>query len=313
MFRRPKTDFWQVGVVPAPAEGLMESGALSAARNTIAWLPQPGPWAYRADPFGLTRRGSTHVFVEAFDYHTKHAVIEHHELTPSGAWRGGDVVLVRPFHLSYPFIVEQGGDVFMVPESHQAGEVALYRALAFPQGWVRETVLLADAPAAEPSLIQYDGQWWMFFTVVGRGARDQRELHIAFATQLTGPWTLHPQNPVRIDKSGARPGGTPIIGADGSVILPVQDCSRTYGGAVRFLKFSELTQTRVSLAPLPATLTGDLVSGDHAEGLHTFSSCGPVTLIDVKRIDRSRKRGWVDLKRRMRKPTQIYPSGYFPS
>jgi hypothetical protein len=301
MFRRPKTDFWRVGVVPAPASSLMNGAALAAARDRIAWLPQPDPWAYRADPFGLMRKGSTHVFVEAFDYHTKHAVIEHHELTSDGAWRGGDVVLAQPFHLSYPFIVEQDGEIFMVPESHRAGEVALYRARAFPQGWVRETALLSGVPAAEPSLIQHDGQWWMFFAVVGPGARDQRELHIAFADQLTGPWTLHPQNPVRVDRSSARPGGTPMFSVDGCVILPVQDCSRTYGGAVRFLKFSRLTKTQVILDALPTTLTGDLVSSDHTEGLHTFSSCGPVTLIDVKRIDRSHQRWWVDFKRRVRR------------
>jgi hypothetical protein len=301
MFRRPKTDFWRVGLVPAPATSLMDSNALAAAKDHITWLPEPGPWAYRADPFGLMRRGSTHVFVEAFDYHTKHAVIEHHELTPGGAWRGGDVVLAQPCHLSYPFIVEEAGEVFMVPESHQACEISLYRARAFPQGWVRETVLLADIPAAEPSLIQHDGHWWMFFTVVGPGARDQRELHVAFADQLTGPWTLHPQNPVRVDRSSARPGGTPMVSADGCVVLPVQDCSRTYGGAVRFLKFRQLTETRVSLEPLPMVLTGDLVSDDHAEGLHTFSSCGTATLIDVKRIDRSHQRRWVDLRRRVRR------------
>ena len=299
MFRRPKTDLWQVALLPAPAAGLMEAGAVAAQKDRAIWLPDPGPWRYRADPFGLTRKGSTHVFVEAFDYRTKHAVIEHHRLNPDQTWDGGEVVLAQPFHLSYPFIVEAAGEVFMIPESHQAGEVALYRARAFPQGWVRETALLSNIPAAEPSLIQHDGKWWMFFTVVGPKARDQRELHVAFADRLTGPWRLHAQNPVLVDRAGARPGGTPLIAGDGCVVLPVQDCSRTYGGATRFLKFTALTEARISLEALAGSLTGDLLSDTHAEGLHTFSQCGEATLVDVKRVDRSQARRRVDLKRRL--------------
>lgn len=299
MFRRPKTDLWQVALLPAPADALMDAAALTAQKDRALWLPDAGPWRYRADPFGLTRKGVTHVFVEAFDYRTKHAVIEHHRLNPDRTWSGGDVVLSQPFHLSYPFIVQEAGEIFMIPESHQAGEVALYRARAFPQGWVRETALLSDIPAAEPSLIQHEGKWWMFFTVVGPKARDQKELHVAFADRLTGPWRQHPQNPVLVDRAGARPGGTPIVGKDGLVVLPVQDCSQTYGGAIRFLKFTDLTETRITVEQQPAILSGGLLSEAYAEGLHTFSRCGEATLVDVKRIDRSQARRLVDLKRRL--------------
>jgi hypothetical protein len=48
-------------------------------------------------------------------------------------------------------------------------------------------------------------------------------------------------------------------------------------------------------------LTGDLASASHGAGLHTLSACGELTLIDVKRIDRSRGRQWLDLKRRVRR------------
>ena len=47
--------------------------------------------------------------------------------------------------------------------------------------------------------------------------------------------------------------------------------------------------------------TGELASDDHVAGLHTLNGCGPFTLIDVKRIDRSRTKQWLDLKRRARR------------
>ncbi len=293
------SDFWQVGLVPAPITALTSADALAAQRAAIAWMPDPGPWRYLADPFGLKRGAVTHVFVEAFDYRTKHAVIEHHELGADGRWREGATALARPYHLSYPFLVEEGGEVFMIPESFRAGEIALYRARQFPGDWVRETALLAGVAGAEPSLLRHHGRWWMFFTIVGANARDQRELHAAYADALTGPWHLYRRNPIIDNRGGARPGGTPFIAANGDVVLPVQDCSDTYGGALRFVRFAVLEPDFVLPELLPARLSGADASATHRDGLHTLSACGATTLLDVKRIDYSWTRIAVDLRRRV--------------
>lgn len=297
----PKTDFWQVGLVPAPITCVIEPAALAALRERIVWLPDPGSWRYLADPFGLQRQGTTHVFVEAFDYRTKHAVIEHHEYDPHLVWCSKSTALSQPFHLSYPFLVEDQGEIFMIPESQRNNEIVLYRARSFPTDWVRETPLLSGLPGAEASVIRHEGRWWMFFTIVGPQARDQRELHVAHAERLTGPWRLHPQNPVLNDRAGARPGGTPFVGPDGLVTLPVQDCGQTYGGAIRFLRFTILEPNLIAVERRPARLTGDLVSSTHRDGLHTFASCGNLTLLDTKRIARTWARYGVDLQRRVKR------------
>ncbi|MCZ8074220.1 MAG: hypothetical protein O9341_08790 [Paucibacter sp.] len=301
MFKRPRTDFWQVGIVPVPIAEL-DAARLQASAASITWLPSAGPWRYLADPFGLRRGDSLHVFVEAFDYRTKHAVIERHELGATDLqWRSRRTVLARPFHLSYPQVFEHEGATFMVPESAQAGEVALYRGDDSLNHWQRECALLSDLPVADASLIGHQGRWWMFFSLVGPGARDQRELHLAHAPALTGPWKLHAGNPIRVDRSGARPAGRPFHAADGAVMLPVQDSSLTYGGATRMLRFEQLALDRVECAPTTLHLQGAMARADHPAGLHTLSACGDLTLIDVKRIDRSRAKQWLDLKRRARR------------
>ena len=300
MIGAPRSDFWQAGIVAAPITALLEPADAGTWPGRTTWLPDPGPWRYLADPFGLRRGGATHVFVEAFDYRTKHAVIEHHEFGPQLDWRGKAVVLSRPFHLSYPYLIEDDGEVFMIPECHRAGEIALYRAREFPRDWVRETALLPDVPGAEASVIKHGGYWWIFFAIVGPKARDQRELHVAYAQSLTGPWRLHPQNPILDDRSGARPGGTPFLAPDGALVLPVQDCSWTYGGALRFLRFTELTPDYLACEHLGnPPLTGDLFSASHQDGCHTLAKCGDLTLVDTKRIVRSWSRYAVDLRRRV--------------
>lgn len=308
MIGQRASDFWRVGLVPAPIATLTSAASLAAQRPAISWMPDPGPWRYLADPFGVVRGAVVHVFVEAFDYRTKHAVIEHHEFGADRTWRGGTTALMRPYHLSYPFIVEEGGEVFMVPESFRANEIALYRAQRFPGEWEREAVLLPGVAGAEPSLLRYRDRWWMFFTIVGSRGRDQRELHVAYADALTGPWHLYARNPVIDDRTGARPGGSPFVAGNGDVVLPVQDCSDTYGGALRFVRFAVLEPDFVLPELLPARLTGADASATHRDGLHTLSACGSATLLDVKRIDYSWTRFAIDLRRRldrMRKRTAV--------
>jgi hypothetical protein len=302
MFKRPRTDFWQVGIVPSPIAAV-DASTLTALRERIVWLPPAGRWRYLADPFGLVRGDALHVFVEAFDYGRKHAVIERHEFGLADlAWRSQATVLARPFHLSYPQVFEHDGETWMVPESFQANEIALYRATdASLDRWERECVLLGGLPGADASLIEHEGRWWMFYTLVGAGARDQRELHVAHAPALAGPWTPLAGNPVRVDSSGARPAGRPFIAADGVLTLPVQDSTEGYGSAVRLLRIVALRPDRVVLEAGTQRLTGDLVSAIHTAGLHTLSGCGALTLIDVKRIDSSRVKQWLDLKRRARR------------
>lgn len=301
MIRPPSCDFWQVGVVPAPITSLLALDALASLADRIAWLPESDRWRYLADPFAVQRGENTHVFVEAFDYRTKHAVIEHHRLGPGLQWQEREVALAQPFHLSYPYLIEDQGEVFMVPESHRAGEIALYRAHAFPGGWKRETALLRGTKGSDATLVRHEGRWWMFYSLVGPNARDQRELHAAFAPHLTGPWELHPLNPIVNDRRGARPGGTPFSLPDGKLVLPVQDCSQTYGGAIRFLRFDTLDPRHIETRHLLRSLTGALVSDSCQQGFHTLSACGELTFFDVKRTEKRWERHGLNLMRHIRR------------
>lgn len=310
IMRPPPTDFWQVGVAQAPIADWLNPAKCPVSHEEVCWLPDPGRWRYLADPFGIRRGDTTHVFVEAFDYRTKHSVIERHELGPELEWRGREVALARPYPLSYPFIVEDQGELFMVPESHRAAEISLYRASKFPGSWVLESVLLPGVAGSEPSLIRHGDHWWMFFTLAGSNARDQRELHVAFASKLTGPWRLHPQNPIIHDRSCTRPGGTPFVGAGGHVVLPVQDCSETYGGGLRFLSFPRLDPQRIYVKRHESRLSGMQISPSHCDGFHTLASCGDLTFVDAKRIAFSWERVALDWRRRWTRFAGRRP-GYF--
>jgi hypothetical protein len=259
--------------------GLLAPGALDAA--DVVWLPECGAMRFIADPFGLWRDGRLHLFVETYDYRDRHGAIEAIVLDEALRVVERRPVLREPWHLSYPFVFESEGETYMLPEAHRSGGLTLYRAVEFPWRWAPVRRLDLGVVPIDATPLFHEGRWWLFFTVAGSRADKVSALHLAYADALEGPWTLHPANPVRIDPSSARPGGTPVVTADG-VVLPVQDCTRTYGGAIRPLRIGRLDPEGFE-AVAGEALGPPRVAGRFDRGLHTLSSAGGVTLLDAKR------------------------------
>lgn len=281
--RIPGRDIWRVGLVEAPIAEVARRGFPDNA--SVHWLAEEGRLKFLADPFGVWRDGRLYLFVEAYDYRTRHGVIEAIELDADFSPVRRSVVLREPWHLSYPQVFEADGETWMLPEAYRSGALTLYRAAAFPHVWEPAARFELDTPAIDATPFRHDGLWWLAYSPTGPQRWKQGRLHLAFAERLTGPWRLHPGNPVRNDLASSRPGGT-IWVEDGAPVLPVQDCTLTYGGAIRQLKILRLDPDRFE-AEASAPLAPPLTAGAYSLGLHTLSACGPVTLFDVKRIDRS--------------------------
>lgn len=279
----PGRDIWRVGLVEAPIADVARRGFPPSA--PVHWLAEEGRLKFLADPFGLWRDGRLHLFVEAYDYRTRHGVIERIELGADFSPIQRSVVLREPWHLSYPQVFEADGETWMLPEAYRSGGLTLYRAAAFPDVWEPVVRLALDTPAIDATPFRHDGLWWLAYSPAGPQRWKQGRLHLAFAERLTGPWRTHPGNPVRDDLASSRPGGVAWV-EDGLPCLPVQDCTRTYGGGIRKLTIRKLDSDRFEAeASAPFGLPPD--AAPYLRGFHTLSACGPVTLFDVKRIDRS--------------------------
>jgi hypothetical protein len=274
------TDMWRVGLAAASAQAIAARGGLEGL--SVRWLPPGPPFTFLADPFGLWRDGTLHLFVEAYDYRTRHGVID--LVTFEGDAVRRETVLREPWHLSYPFVFEAEGAVYMAPEAHRSGACTLYRAVDFPRRWEPVLRLELDAAAIDPTLFRHGGLWWLAYSPTGPQSYKQGRLHLAFAERLAGPWRTHRGNPVREDRSSSRPGGAPFV-HQGALTLPVQDCVATYGAAIRLLTIRELTPERFA-AEASAPIGPPASAAPFCDGLHTFSPCGELTLVDVKRTDR---------------------------
>jgi len=222
---------------------------------------------------------SFYIFFEDFNYETRKARISVVETDNCVNFSKPRVVLDRPYHLSYPYIFGHDGSYYCAPEQYQSGEVALYEAKNFPEGWVKRTVLLSDFPGVDPTLFQHDGRWWLFLT--RQDADPWSNLYVFYSDDLLGPWKAHAQNPVKHDPRNARPGGYPFV-LDGALLRPVQNCSRTYGGSLMLCRITSLSEDRFA-EEVVAELEPK-AEWPYSAGMHTISAAGDVTVIDAKRF-----------------------------
>ncbi|MCA1724638.1 MAG: formyl transferase, partial [Thermomicrobia bacterium] len=169
------------------------------------------------------------------------------------------------------------GDVYCVPESGEAGEIALYKATAFPEQWTKCKTLVAGFAGLDATLFPHDGRWWLLCTEQGEYANTM--LHAWHAPDLFGPWTPHPDNPLKTDVRSSRPAGAPFV-HHGHLYRPAQDCSRTYGGAVTINRIVHLSPT--AFAEEAIAVVAPDATGPYRYGLHTLSAFGSSTLIDGK-------------------------------
>lgn len=238
-----------------------------------------GRHRFLADPCVLRHKGVDHVFMEEYPFDLGRGVISWSYLRPDGTLCQPERVLERPYHLSYPFVFEHDGEVWMIPESAAHRTVDLYCAVDFPRRWEQVCTLLDDVYATDATL-HYDGhRWWMFVTVGEQNSYAWDELFLYFAEQPTGPWRPHPQNPVKSTPSSARPAGR-LFRRRGVLLRPTQDCSRLYGGAVNICAVDVLTETEFA-EHLVDTIPASWIPG--AVALHTLSASQSLEVIDVRR------------------------------
>jgi len=187
----------------------------------------------------------------------------------------------------------------MLPEGHKSGSLNLYRCVRFPDKWERLPKPLLTVPAIDATVVRHGDRWWMFHALPGPGDRAMRELHVAHADALTGPWTPHPANPVATGFAQGRPGGS-AFEMDGLLHLPIQDCSDTYGGAINLLRIDTLTPDAFAATVVNRFEPGDLLA-EYGDGLHTLSGDQALTCVDVKSIRHSPAEGWIKAQFKVRR------------
>jgi hypothetical protein len=198
-----------------------------------------------ADPFLFQKDGQTFVFFENYVYRTGQGKIT------AGVYRDGRLqvlgdALDLPYHVSFPFVFEHNGEIYLMPETCGAQRVEIWRAIEFPLRWERHSVALQGQSVADPVLLHDAGRWWLFANISETPFEDHcNELHLF---EVDGPAltriTPHPRNPVVIGSDTARNAGR-IVRRAGKLLRTSQNNARgIYGYGLNIMEITTLDGER---------------------------------------------------------------------
>lgn len=241
------------------------------------------PGRFLADPFVATRDRRTCAFVEDYSYSAAKGRISVFELGDSGA-RPLGVALEEAFYLSFPFLFEHEGALFMCPESAAARQIRIYRCVSFPLEWRLERIVMDAVSAVDSMLLPHGGLWWLLTNLTEAPCGDHSsELHLFSAPDpLADRWSPHPRNPVRNDPLYGRNAG--VLRHGGELVRVCQSqgfCS--YGAGANLMRITRLDPEAFVEEPICQLTPGFL---QDAHGTHHLHSNGVYSVWDYKRWER---------------------------
>jgi hypothetical protein len=264
-------DQWNVLIAP------------STGYKSLSWTdfkpfipPLDRSWA---DPFIWVQENRYYVFIEELLYSTNRGRIICLTLDEEMNILSNQVVLERPYHLSYPFLFEYEGQLYMIPETGNNNGIELYRCTHFPGQWEFSKTLISNIYAVDSTLLKTEAKWWLFANIKEEGGSSWDTLHLYYADHpLSDQWMPHPLNPIVKDIHSARPAGR-IFLHNGNLIRPSQDCSARYGYATNFNRIVTLSETDYAEI---CEHTFKPPGKSKVLATHTFNDVAGLTVIDAK-------------------------------
>lgn len=203
-------------------------------------LPKHEFWA---DPFIFNYRDDNYIFFENYNYSSKIGKISCGRIKDSELV-DITVVLDLDYHLSYPFIFEENGDIFLMPETSENNRLEIYKCINFPNKWELYSTAFEGEMVADASFyVDDNSQRWLFINKQDDlNSTMENELFIYKVDSLKlEHLEPHLQNPVIINSKTARNGGA-IFKYKNEIYRPSQaNIEGVYGRALNINKIEKLT------------------------------------------------------------------------
>jgi len=190
-----------------------------------------------ADPFLFVHKNCLFVFYEK-QMSIGNGIIEMIKTKDMINWTEPITVLKRSTHLSYPFVFEEAGVIFMIPETYQEKNVQLCKANPDLTEWSVEKIILQGDEYVDSSIIRHGHIYYLFTTVLREN--NKYELQLYFSKDLYGEFEKHPKSPIAVGHSAGRCGGA-IFEFDNKMYRPTQICKNYYGESLSIYKIKVLT------------------------------------------------------------------------
>jgi hypothetical protein len=196
-----------------------------------------------ADPFLFKHNDKDYVFFEKYNNDFKRGIISCGELINNSLENIVDV-LVKDYHLSYPNLFMEDGDIFMIPETSANKRLEIYKCEKFPDKWELYSHAFEGESIVDTNYFidEFEDKWLFLSKSDNVYDRNLSELYLYKIDGLKlNEITPHKKNPVLVNCSKARNGGG-IIKIDNSFYRPSQNNTKsTYGLCLNLNKINELS------------------------------------------------------------------------
>lgn len=237
-------------------QGQRQQWFLLAGKSAQGAYPQPQELnaiyppknRFWADPFLWSKNGRYYIFFEDFPFETWRGLISVIEIDQQGRQISeSQPVLEESYHLSYPYLFEYEGELYMMPEKCSQNRVDIYRCVEFPYNWAFDKTLISSCKIVDTTLLQHQNKWWLLAAMKQGRVRINESLFAFYAeSPISDTWTPHESNPLVRDLCGGRPAGRIIQDSEGRLLRPSQNCLRRYGHGLNLNSISTLTTTAYS-------------------------------------------------------------------
>lgn len=223
-------------------------------------------WA--ADPFLFETGKDVFVFAELYDYVLRRGTIGYYQINAKKPrWIP---VIQEKYHLSFPFIYVINDEIYILPEASESNSLYRYRAVDFPQKWVKEAPIFENVKFADTTPISEYG-----YDLALTYDLENSSLKILCFSENTEGLLFQDIEGVR------RPAGF----IDKKMGLrAAQDCHEDYGRGIILYRFEllknkffyEYEYKRVD--PSNVILSKNL----YIDGMHTYNQSKHYEVIDIK-------------------------------
>lgn len=235
-----------------------------------------------ADPFIWKNNNQYYIFMEEMLYSENKGKISVMQLGENRNFTKPQVIIEEDYHLSYPFMIEDKGELFMIPESGINETINLYKCIEFPGKWEFVKFLMTNISAVDTTIFKFQNKYWLFANL-----RDQEdtsiheELFLFFSDDLVnGKWNSHPKNPIVTDVRCSRPAGK-IFSINNRIFRPAQNCAKYYGHGMKIqeiLILNEKEYVERTVDEIYPNWSNEIIA------THTFNHLDRLSVIDAIEI-----------------------------
>lgn len=248
-------------------------------------MPTENEWY--ADSFCYDDDGVYYLFVEIMGRNGGRGTLGVASFTPGKGFSSVTEILREDFHLSYPNVFKVGNDYYMLPETNEAKQIRLYKAVGFPYKWELHKVLLDNGRRyVDTSYYQLSESRYLLFShdMTDRVNEEVDDgsvikcfcLDIKNLELISIDWIK--------DAVNDRPGGN-VLSLGEKRYRVLQDCSRVYGEKLKLYEIVKLDDTKCEYQEVFAgEITADRIPTNikrKFERIHTLTRNGNLEAVDL--------------------------------